>query len=316
MLHKEKTHKERRGVLEMKKATKIASLILTVWMLILCVAGCGSNSEDDGKSHKNTISASVNAELLNIVVGEWSRFSGEMTEYETVIVKKDGTVALSGNTYKWDIADESLEIEDITTASRFYLKIVNDSKETVKKLMFERNYDYKNELDGTYLMKIANTNDCFCNKEVFDVVEITTSNFFEYFEERDIFIAHKDKFGDYTEAFDFSRGWAIKEGFNVAADKSNISYKCSHTVGVFEFEFNKETGGYKILGAKNSYNDVYHQQERRFGMNETGVFFGSVGMPQVSSETIISSSGYLLNSCPQNIKLDGVIGTLYLYKNN
>ena len=299
----------------MNKTAKIISFALAVLMFLLCVAGCSSNSRSSGNSHKNTISASSNAELSKIVVGEWTRFSGEKTKYETVTVKKDGTVVLSDSTYKWDIADESTEIEDITTASRFYLKIVNDSKETIEKLMFQRNYDYKNELDGTYIMKIANSNDCFCNKEVFDVIEITTSNFFEYFEERDIFVAYKDDFGDYTEVFDFSRGWAIKEGFNVAADKSDISYKCSHTDGVFEFEFNKETGGYKILGAKNSYNHVY-QHERRFGMNEAGVFFGSVGMPQVSRETIISSSGYLLNSCPQNINLDGVIGTLYLYKNN
>ena len=291
----------------MKKTVEFICITLTALMLILCVAGCIGNS---GKSN---MPENSNAELLNIVSGEWTRFSGEKTIYESVLVKKDGTVKLSDSTYTWVLDDKSAEIEDITTASRFYLKIVNDSKETIEKLMFQRNYNYKNEWDGTYIMKIANSNDCFCNKEVFDVIEITTSNFFEYFEERDIFVAYKDDFGDYTEAFDFSRGFALKENYNVDASKSNVLFKCSHTVGVFEFEFNKETGDYKILGAKNSYGDVY-QHENRFVMTETGVFFGRVGMPQVLKETIISSSGYLLNDCPQNIKLDGVIGKIYLYK--
>lgn len=251
----------------------------------------------------NTGSKKANKELLNIVEGEWVRYYGDEKDYETVTIKGDKTIEISDNTYTWRLSDKSQEIKDITTVSTFSIEIFDNKKQLVEEFKFLKNQDYKLEQDGTYIINIKG--DCFCNKNAFERIEITTANFLDYFEIRDLLFCEKDSFGDYTNNYSFGRGWAIKDGLKVDANKSEISYKYSHTSSEREFEFNKKDESYKILDPKFTFDDVWHL-DGHFAMVRDGIFFGAVGNPMVSNNTIMEY--------PDNIKLENVLGTLYLYK--
>ena len=273
----------------MKKV--IAWLICIV--SILNLVGCKSNSKASSK-------------IMEIVSGEWIQYSGEITENNKIILNDDYSAEAHGETCSWEIVSEDLEKNN-----KLLIEVKNSKKEVIDTLTISNNYTKQAEPDGTFSMISKKLLANLANTKEFDVIEINKSNYAEYFEIKDVFKAHKDDFGDYTDSFDFKRGWVLKDGLKVDSKKTNISYKCTYTVDNKEFEFNKETGDYKILNAVATYDDKYNAQNN-FIVIEDGQFIGPVGTPQALKDSL--NDRYLVNSYPTNISLEGITGTLFLYK--
>ena len=300
---------------------KVTVIILSA-LLCVCMGSCNNSNDipDTSVSDEyieNTESITENKsekymqELVKIFAGEWNKYSGNETNYETIIVNGNFTVKLQDVEYKWstDVDKYMNWSENPAEINSFDVKVLASDNSVVETLRFNRNFDHNNERDGTFELEVVGTDDFFCNKNDFDIIEITVENFNDYFELKDILEADKIDNGLYTDYPAFRRGWALKGDMKTAIDKTEISYEYSCQSSCRKLSYDVNTADFNVLEATVVYDNVYNNVANEFGVT-TGILFGRVGNPHV----VKMANGFEISSYPENVKLQTVTGVLCVYK--
>ena len=159
----------------------------------------------------------------------------------------------------------------------------------------------------------------------FEKVEITLDNYQEYFELKEHFYAYKDEFGDYVDSMVYGVYLSLKEEYEAQTeyDKSDLKVKFQMTTSLYGLDFNEESGEGKRLGLIDAYDNVYTVTENFYDLsNQEGyekltyaakIHYNSVAVWPYDEGGFDDKYKYSVD-CPENIKITGIMGNLYVRK--
>lgn len=297
---------------------RLMSLLMSV-VLILMLTACKKEkmSRNNGSDNSGIVSSEHNKkekfkgenDFLDIVVGEWvySAQKEGKSGIETIKLADNYSYNIAGKTGKWYFWDSPPQSID-------EFKIYYENEDSTKEVFTIKKYD-KNLENSHYILKDTEFGDVFINSKKFDIVEISLSNYQDYFEYQDYFFANKDEFGDYTGDIAFEKRLILKEKYKINEKLSYIKYKYSFTTSVYGFSFDKTSGEYQKLDEVYNYSDVYNTNDK-FTFDKNEKFYGVIGGSnayEVQPGMGITNYEYLAEY-PENIEITGILGKLYICK--
>lgn len=296
---------------------RIVCLLLAIVFVFMVTACKKEKSRDVSSSNSQSVSSKGNIkekfdgekDFLDIVVGEWvysAQYKGN-SGIKLIELSDDYSYDIDGKNGKWGFLNtppESIDKFDI-----YY-----ENGDGTQQFFTIQKYD-KNVKNSHYILRVGGSGDSFINSKKFEVVEISLSNYQEYFEYQDYFFADKDKFGDYTGGIIFEKRLTLKDGYKINDKLSYVEYKYSHTINVYGLSFDKTSGAYQKLDVVYKYDDVYNTNDVCY-YREDGKFSGTVGGSnayEVQPGMGITNYEYLAEY-PENINITGILGKLYICK--
>ena len=156
------------------------------------------------------------------------------------------------------------------------------------------------------------------NETPFEKVDITLNNYENYFEFKDRFYANQDEFGDYTGTIFYGTYFCLKDQYEAETGyrKSNVKIKYKHSIWTYGFDFNQETGEWKLLDVVDKYDDVYETSDYLDQQLEDWPYSACINGREFLKATIPGLYGdykYLVSRA-ENIEITGIMGTLYVRK--
>ena len=315
----------------MKKLLCMILVLITVMSLCACGKGPSDPGQDDSSvsgagtnqtGADNNVAASdangaadtdANVEAVKAALtGTWLPINKNKYEDGSNIITfhEDGTVDMLGETYTWEVtsarsAEEGyLALYDGET--KFYTAEYEIKDKVLNYLCFERvkGADDKYRLRDEHSIYAA----AYYKESDFEIIEINSDNFADYFEMKEFTKVSKDSFGDITKITIHS-GIVFKEEYG----KVNLSI----STGAFEYTYlfdstyevtaDQTTGEYtygKRVKAGRSYTDMSDCQKQGSMDDRYGVVIDYTHIDSFPSDKIVIHD---------EVTVTRAIGTLYVY---
>lgn len=178
--------------------------------------------------------------------------------------------------------------------------------------------------NNTVNNELSSSDVSYKSSDEFEGVVITLDNYKDYFEIREHFYAPKDEFGDYIEfSLTYGTYLCLRNEYEIDTSygKSNLKVKFECTNSVYGFDFNKETGEWKILDVISNYKDVYSVTEQFYDTSNEKELSDLTYAACIDSRTVgvwPNKEGgfggkykYSVDR-PENINITGITGTIYI----
>ena len=295
---------------------KLFTLLLCLCML----AGCGSNKYeeliellDEGnytqavdyinnlayEEAKNNGTIKTSNEHIKFLYGSWE-YAGSNTEIETYDIqfKDNGKCIVNGKEYLWNITTE--------TDTMLYLEILEGAS---KAYAFQLSYDETTEFYYSYFSVFNKDEDNYNNKgyyrnlDHYEIVELTTDNWLDYFEFYETTEFIKDSFGE-TTSCTYAAYYRLKEEY-----VTRLNYNYNNSPIAYEFKY--ENGKMDV---------IYSLEDETF---ELGEFEIRDSNPEGTSKSTMSSihnpkGEYWYGFTVMNISPTVTVDRTYLnnYRNN
>ncbi|MBQ7108687.1 MAG: hypothetical protein IJN95_06310 [Clostridia bacterium] len=173
--------------------------------------------------------------------------------------------------------------------------------------------------------EIAKSENSKNQSEEFEGVVITLDNYKTYFEFKEHFYAYRDEFGDYIDSMTYGVYLCLKDEYeaDTSYNKSNVKVKFEVSNSWYGFDFNEQSGEGKRLERITAYNDVYtitegfQDSSKNEGFEDltyaAKIESGSVSVWPYDEGGFGEKYKYSVDY-PENIKITGITGTLYVRK--
>lgn len=180
-------------------------------------ADSGANDDADADANVEAIKAALTGTWVPITNNKYEDGSNIITFNE------DGTIDMLGTTYTWEVTHAPSKEEGYLALydgeTKFYTAEYKIKDKVLNYLCFERvkGADDKYRLSDKY----SSYAPAYYKESDFDIIEINSDNFADYFELRTFTTVGKDSFGD-AEAIAIHYGYVLKEEYGTV--KQSISF--------------------------------------------------------------------------------------------
>lgn len=294
------------------------------FLICIMFSACGSDdisTESNGSKVDSIIDLNSKEkfkgekEFLEKVVGKWTFCSDEKynkSGINTIEIFDNYTLNFDDKKYEWDfhssINSNSKKQYDGLDFNKIEIDVF-ENDELCNQFKISKFYE-----DDEYHFLTFGASQIYANNNDFTIIDITLDNYQEYFELKDYFVPHKDKFGDFVDSFDFSRELTIKDEFKVFDRYSTIEFKGTESTSIYGFEFDKSNETYKLLELLTKFDDVYSFSQS-CGMREDGVYSGRISGQAYEVVPGMAYQNYAyVAEYPDRVTIDGIMGKLYICK--
>lgn len=293
------------------------------FLICIMFSACGSDdisTESNGSKVDSIIDSNSNEKFngekkfMEEVIGTWSFCSDSKntTGINTIEIFDNYTLNFDDKKYEWDfhssINSNSKKQYDGLDFNKIEIDVF-ENDELCNQFKISKFYE-----DDEYHFLTFGANQIYANNNDFTIIDITLDNYQEYFELKDYFVPHKDKFGDFVDSFDFSRELTIKDEFKVFDRYSTIEFKGTESTSIYGFEFDKSNETYKLLELLTKFDDVYSFSQS-CGMREDGVYSGRISGQAYEVVPGMAYQNYAyVAEYPDRVTIDGIMGKLYICK--
>lgn len=254
--------------------------------------------------------------LLQSFIGDWENAYEDSEGPKKLSIKEDGTCTLDGISTTWSLDESMYTISD---SDDVYLKIAKDESSGYR-LKMKTNGKGETALSGgTYetnssgMMTYTVAGITYINPANYEIVEVTTENWQEYFELTEETAHETNAFGE-IDSFHTTYRFSLKQKYyDMLGEyiKGSGAVETKYTPAIYTFKidienktYTKDTLQHKNPATKDV--DTLSSQETFFGANYAGYsVFG------VDSMTPTTTTTY-----PEDVQVIRVACTLYLQKTN
>ena len=310
---------------------KIITLLLCLGML----TGCGGNKHkellqllDEGEytkavdyinnlayeEAKNNGTIKTQNDHMKYLYGSWE-YAGSRTDLETFDIefKDNGTCMINGKEYLWNITNEydsSIDFDILEGATKTY--------------SFQLSYDKNVDTYFGYFSVFNKENESYNNMgyyrnpKHYEIIDLTTDNWLDYFEPVEQTTFNKDAFGE-TSSCTYQLFYKLKDKYmerlNYNYNQPPIAYEYSYEQGQIEVTYNLEEETFEL--GEFEISKSYPTQSSKGAMttsqyDSSNTYYGFRVMSN-SPSTLIDGRTVIYNYC-NNPQMTRIQGNLYLWK--
>lgn len=248
---------------------KLFALLLVLATLLTLVACGGKKVKDPGSMTTNSnlnganddVDADANVEadadanveaIKAALIGKWLPINHNKYEDGSNIITfhEDGTIDMLGTTYTWEVTHAESAEEGHLALYDGETKIYTGEYEIQDKVLNYLCFEFVKGADDKYRLsdEFSTRAPAYYKESDFNIIEINSDNFADYFELRTFINVAKDSFGD-AESIVIDYGYVLKEEYGTAFDKISFSaFEYTSTINHHTVTADKTTGEYEIGG--------------------------------------------------------------------
>lgn len=263
---------------------------------------------------KNNGTIKSQSDHIEYLYGSWE-YAGTRTDIETYDIefKDNGTCIINGKEYLWNIKNESdtyIEMEILEGASKAYSFQLSYDKDS----QFYNGYFSYFDKDQEHYSGIGN----YRNNAHYEIIQLTTDNWQDYFEIDERVTYNKDAFGD-TTSCTYQVIYKLKDEYmkrlNYSYNTSPIAYEFSYENGEINVSYNLEDETFELGEFKISQSYPTNTTTGQMSINSYNSSENYYGFTLINtSPSTLTDGSQVIYNYRNNPEMTRIQGNLMLWK--